>query len=1145
MLKFFFVICLFVICLGGSAVAASPVLPNVFEPGASPGEFQSRSGARMLRLNRLGIEFIEKNKPAIRMTLRGTRRFEPQGARLQPSTTNYLLGKDPSHWRTAVPNFGEVRYRGVYPGIDLSVHAAGKSFEYDFLDAAHADPSRISIRFEGASNVSLDKQGDLRMDDRVIQRRPHVLQGSAEIQGGFRLHPDGSVSLDLGPYDHARPLTIDPVITYASYVGGSRADSGQAVAVDASGSVYVAGSTDSTDFPGVDPASSRPGLDYFAFVSKFVPLGNGQMKLLYTTLLGDNQYGETSANAVAIDSSSNVILAGYSNSPGFPTTKNAIPTVPVVDCFSCYTAFLTKLAPDGRSIVFSTLYGGNGFSYFTALATDTNLDVYATGYVTTRTGLPGTAGAIQPMPGVGTNMMTAGFGPSGNLLYGTYLGSTGVAQANSIAVEKPGVVWIGGAVDSDNMPFVPGKTGVQRMFTGDMAAYVARIDMDQSGTSGLTYTSYFNGPTGSTALEHLFLDRNGQVVFCGATNSPNISLTPTHMEDYVGGRQDRPLVNFGVPGGDGFIARFLPSIAGSAGLTYASYIGGSDSDAAVDCAEDSQGNLVVTGRTYSNDFFFSPGSPIPLPQLEPPSDYWEHVFLTRIDTGTAGGKVDSLLFGGELSDIVYAMAIDSHGYAYLTGETYSVDFPTTAFALQPGPSINDGWLTQIDLNAPAIPVDGVALESGDFQFGARGARLSAPIAVHLIDASGNPLNLPGYTVNFAGDGALIFPGSAVSNRIGVASTMIQLDPSADAATVQASVQGGSQTYTFHLKTIAGALPQSVAILSGGGQSGPSGSTLPQPLVVQLRDANNAALPMTGIPVQFKPTNSSVSSAVVATDSGGLASTQVTLGKLAGPSSVVGSVGSLPAVTANFTVTPVLRSPGGVVSAATFLEGGVSPGLIVTLFGTGIGPAVLASNTAGPDGKFSTMLAGTQVLFDGFAAPLIYASSTPTSALVPHEVAQQTQTQVRLVYQGVASLPQTVAVLPAQLGLFSANSKGSGQGAVLNQNNSFNSSANPAKRGEIVVLYGTGEGQTAPPGMDGQTAIATYPKPATPISVKIGGRDAEVLYYGAAPGLVAGVLQINVRIPSAIPDGDATVQILEGSAQSPAVITIAVKGDQAP
>jgi uncharacterized protein (TIGR03437 family) len=222
---------------------------------------------------------------------------------------------------------------------------------------------------------------------------------------------------------------------------------------------------------------------------------------------------------------------------------------------------------------------------------------------------------------------------------------------------------------------------------------------------------------------------------------------------------------------------------------------------------------------------------------------------------------------------------------------------------------------------------------------------------------------------------------------------------------------------------------------------------------------------------------------------------------------------------------------------------VSPGLIVTLFGSGIGPATLALNAPGADGKFSTLLAGTQVLFDGVAAPMIYASAGQTSAIVPYGVAAKTSTQVTVVFQNVTSPAQTVAVVPVQLGLFSANSTGQGQGAILNQDNLVNSPSKPAKRNSIVVLFGTGEGQTTPGGVDGQTAVSVYPKPNTPITVKIGGSDAQVLYYGAAPTLVAGAIQINVTIPAGIPDGNATVQVFEGANQSPATITVAVKGDQ--
>jgi uncharacterized protein (TIGR03437 family) len=144
---------------------------------------------------------------------------------------------------------------------------------------------------------------------------------------------------------------------------------------------------------------------------------------------------------------------------------------------------------------------------------------------------------------------------------------------------------------------------------------------------------------------------------------------------------------------------------------------------------------------------------------------------------------------------------------------------------------------------------------------------------------------------------------------------------------------------------------------------------------------------------------------------------------------------------------------------------------------------------------------------------------------------------------VSSASLQVPVAGTQLGLFSADSSGRGQAAILNQDNSINSAANPAKRASIVVLFGTGEGQTNPAGVDGQTAQSVYPKPKQPITAKVNGIEAEVAYYGAAPTLVAGVIQVNVKIPAGVADGDAIVQILEGSSESPATVTVAVKGDQ--
>jgi uncharacterized protein (TIGR03437 family) len=568
---------------------------------------------------------------------------------------------------------------------------------------------------------------------------------------------------------------------------------------------------------------------------------------------------------------------------------------------------------------------------------------------------------------------------------------------------------------------------------------------------------------------------------------------------------------------------------------------------------DPKGNLVVAGWTFSTDLFFVAGSPIPYKVTT--GGGASNVFLIRIDPTQAGGRVDSILFGGTAGDAAYAMAMDSHGFAYVAGQTFSRTFPVTPFAVQKayggdntaylsGACCGDAFLLQADLNVIQAVAAGVIQASGDFQFGAPGAFLPAPIAVQIADASGNPLNLSGYPISFTSNSATVAPAQALTDGSGVAGVNVQL--SGGDATVVASISAGNYTpYTFHLKAVAGTLPKSVAIISGDKQSGPAGSALALPLVLELRDASNAPLSLAGLTVQFKATNASVPAVNVVTDVNGRASTRVTLGKGAGTSSVQATVGSLAAVTATYTIVggaPAI-SAGGVVSAATYQAGGVSPGLIVTLFGSGIGPAAIVVNAPGADGKFSTLLAETQVLFDGIAAPMIYASAGQTSAIVPYRVTTKTSTQVSVVYQNVASAAQTVAVVPVQLGLFSANASGQGQGAILNQDNSVNSTSNPAKRNSIVVLFGTGEGQTTPGGIDGQTAVSIYPQPNTAITVKIGGSDGQALYYGAAPTLVAGVIQVNVTIPAGTPDGNATVQIFEGANQSPATITVAVKGDQ--
>jgi uncharacterized protein (TIGR03437 family) len=240
-------------------------------------------------------------------------------------------------------------------------------------------------------------------------------------------------------------------------------------------------------------------------------------------------------------------------------------------------------------------------------------------------------------------------------------------------------------------------------------------------------------------------------------------------------------------------------------------------------------------------------------------------------------------------------------------------------------------------------------------------------------------------------------------------------------------------------------------------------------------------------------------------------------------------------------TAPTASAAAVVNAASFLPGAVAPGEMVTLFGSGIGPSTLAGYTLANGGTFvDTLTADTSVFFDGIPAPLIYASAGQTTAIVPYEVAGKSTTQMTVVYQGRASTPATLQVVPSAPALFSADSSGKGNGAIVNEDNSINSPSNPAPKGSIILLYGTGEGQTDPKGVDGRIATSVFPKPTLPYRVTIGGKEAEVKFFGVGPFQVAGVFQINVVIPPDVESGAAEVIVKVGDASSPPGLTLAVK-----
>jgi uncharacterized protein (TIGR03437 family) len=242
-----------------------------------------------------------------------------------------------------------------------------------------------------------------------------------------------------------------------------------------------------------------------------------------------------------------------------------------------------------------------------------------------------------------------------------------------------------------------------------------------------------------------------------------------------------------------------------------------------------------------------------------------------------------------------------------------------------------------------------------------------------------------------------------------------------------------------------------------------------------------------------------------------------------------------------TAAPAMPFVRAVVNAASFLPTSVSPGQIVTLFGTLIGPASGVSLRLTAAGLVDTTLGETRVFFDGVAAPMVYASSQQASAIVPYVLAGRLNTRLQVSYQGAMSNAVELRVVDATPAIFTIDSSGAGQGAILNQNFSVNGTNNPAARGSVVMIYATGEGQTSPGGQDGLVTGSVLRRPVLPVTVTIGGVAAEVLYAGSAPGLVSGVIQINARVSEVVAAGNAVPVVFSiGGVQSQAGVTMAVR-----
>jgi len=536
------------------------------------------------------------------------------GVDLLPGKSNYFIGNDPSQWYRAIPQYSRVRYRNVYPGIDLVYYGNRGRLESDFEVAPGSDPGQVALRFRGVDQIRIDAGGNLVLSIRggdVVLQSPRVYQRFGEeertVAGRFELRGKDEAGFVLGDYDRSRTLIIDPVLTYSTYLGGSKDEACSvilgtgvpvagcpAIAVDSAFNAYIAGSTTSTDFPiAGSPFQSTLKGKANVFVAKF----NSTATILeFATYLGGSDLDTTAG--VAVDPGFNVVVAGNTLSANFPT-KNGFQSAPLN---AQNHAFVSRLDPNGQNLLYSTYLSGNGVDTATGLALDPGGNAYVIGTTTsteTQTGFPSTLGAIQ-LKSLATNQffvtkVDPTLSGTGSVAYSTYFGgstpSNGETVGGGITVNANSDVYITGGTNFTDMPVLNASQGT---LAGGLDAFVAEMNPAAITGSQLLYSTYLGG-TGDDIGYGIAADSSSAYVV-GSTSSTNFPAAGTGSFQSANGG-----------GIDAFMAKLANPVTtgttpGSVTLSYSTYLGGSGTDVALGAAVDSNQGARIVGWTNSPNF---------------------------------------------------------------------------------------------------------------------------------------------------------------------------------------------------------------------------------------------------------------------------------------------------------------------------------------------------------------------------------------------------------------------------------------------------------------------------------------------------------------------------------------------------------------
>ncbi|HLX44296.1 MAG TPA: SBBP repeat-containing protein [Bryobacteraceae bacterium] len=681
-----------------ATLSRATVIPLVFEPNTGQTAKQVRYLAHPPHATVwfTNTEVVLGLKSAdLRMRFAGGNR-SPKLTAEDPTSgrANYFVGRDPDHWRTSIPQFGKVRYRDIYPGIDAVFYGKDGSLEYDLIVARGADASRIRLEFSNPSAISIGPNGDLILNidgTEIRQHKPRIYQDGQPIDGSYFLAGKKQAGFKIAAYDHARSLVIDPILTYASYLGGSGGDFGYAITSDAQGNLYVVGATTSTNFPVPGGYNRQFAGPQEAFIAKINPSAIGGTSLVWSTYLGGSLAG-TVATAVAVDRGGNVYVTGITNASDFPVLNGFQTSITnpytcvggdygliLTTGVSCGDAFVTKLTSTGDHLFYSTYLGGSNTEVGDAIAVDAVGNAYVAGQ-TASTDFPlrGTPLLQTSLRGATDAFVSQISADGRTLMYSTFFGGSGNDSAYGMVIDSSGNLIIGGGTQSADLAVSSGA--YSRTLQGVESGFVAKITLSQIAQSPILFLSYLGGVTASSAVFGVATDAAGNIYATGSTNSPNFPVTTGAFQTTLAGAPSGTNFQSNLFAGDAFVSKLNPAATGLAQLVYSTYLGGSSDEGGISILPDSSGRILIGGTTNSSDF------PLTASAFQCCSNNGKPIgFIARLDPSQTGKAelLYSSLIGGWNGDLLLSLTGDAAGtWAAAAMQTHSFDAPVTASAFQ-------------------------------------------------------------------------------------------------------------------------------------------------------------------------------------------------------------------------------------------------------------------------------------------------------------------------------------------------------------------------------------------------------------------------------------------------------------------------------